>query len=121
MFLRFFVYAVNDNDAMEIIDDCLNSIKTCIFKKSEFILKPYWKIPDMYVVEVSLKLKIEKVKFVNFLESISDHWLQFGSSVTDELLASETDGICKYMKNKISMVNIFFENDELYLVADCLW
>lgn len=121
MFLRFFVYAVNDNDAMEIIDDCLNSIKTYIFEKSEFILKPYWKILDMYVVDVSLKLKIEKVKFVNFLQSISDHWLQFGSSVTDELLASETDGIFKYMKNKISMVNIFFENDELYLVADCLW
>lgn len=115
MFFRFFIYAGKDDDAIKIFDDCLKDIKVYITKKSNFKIEPYWKFNDMYVVEVSLKLEIEKGKFIAFLDSISDNWLQFGD---DELLASENiDGFSENIKNKISMVNVFLEDEELYLIT----
>lgn len=115
MFFRFFIYAGNDDEAIKIFDDCLKDIKYYIIKKSNFTIEPYWKFTNMYVVEVSLKLEIEKGKFITFMDSISDNWLQFGS---DELLASENiDGFSGNIKNKISMVNAFMEDEELYLIT----
>lgn len=55
-------------------------------------------------------------KYQSFLQSISDSWIPFGYPEVNELLASET-GPGKYMKNKLSMVNLFFEDKELYLIA----
>lgn len=114
MFFRFFIYARKDDDAIKIFDDCLKDIKVYITTKSNFKIEPYWKFNNMYVVEMSLKLEIEKDKFIAFMDSISDNWLRFGN---DELLASENiDGYSENIKNKISMVNAFLEDEELYLI-----
>ncbi len=60
----------------------------------------------MYVIEEILEVSTNTDKFESFLKSISDKWLRYGFPVTDELLASETSS-GRYMRNKVSMVNIF--------------
>ena len=78
-------------------------------------MKGNWKFSDMYVIEESFKVKIDRDKYQSFLKSISDCWVQFGYPEINELLASETD-LGKYMKNNLSMVNLFFEDEELHLI-----
>ena len=117
MFIRLYLYAQNDNDAKDIYDDCVSQIADYIVEKDGLKVEQYWKFSDMYVVEESIKFNIDVDEFQTFLKSISDSWLQFGYPETDELLASETDS-GKYMKNKISMVNLFFDDEELFLLSN---
>lgn len=115
MFMRFFLYAENDNDAMYVYEDCIKHIVDYIVERDGLKVKPYWKFSDMYVIEESFKVKIDRDKYQSFLKSISDCWVQFGYPEINELLASET-GLGKYMKNNLSMVNLFFEDEELHLI-----
>lgn len=117
MFMRFFVYAENDNIALDIYEDCLKYIANYIIKRYELKVEPYWKFTDMYVIEESIKVNIKRDKYHSFLQSISDSWIPFGYPDVNELLASET-GSGKYMKNKLSMVNLFFEDKEMYLIPE---
>ena len=117
MLFRFFIYANAENEARYIYTECIKDIKDNIVNDFyDLIIKPYWKISGIYVLEISIELNIEKGSFWRFLESMSDSWLKFGSTLADELLASETSEGCKYMKKGLSMVNIFFEEREVYLV-----
>lgn len=113
--MRFFLYAEDDNAALVIYEDCVKHIANYIIERYGLKVEPYWKISDMYVIEESIKVNIERDKYQIFLKSISDSWIQFGYPEVNELLASEA-GSGKYMKNKLSMVNLFFENEELYLI-----
>lgn len=115
MFMRFFLYAENDNAALDIYEDCVKHIANYIIERYGLKVEPYWKFSDMYVIEETIKVNIEEDKYQSFLKSISDSWTHFGYPKTNELLASET-GSGKYMKNKLSMVNLFFEDKELYLI-----
>ncbi len=104
MLMRFFLYSKNENDAIDIFEDCISCITNYVVERREQKLEPYWKFSDMYVVEETLKFNINTNKFTSFLKSISD-----------KLLASEiTFG--RYMRNKVSMVNTIFDDGELHLI-----
>lgn len=116
MFMRFFLYAENDNAALDIYEDCVKHIANYIIERYGLKVEPYWKFSDMYVIEESIKVSIKEDKYQSFLQSISDSWIPFGYPEVNELLASET-GSGKYMRDKLSMVNLFFEDKELYLIS----
>ena len=117
MFFRFYVYADREEDAFIIYNNCMNPVMDHVVEIQELKTEPYWKFSDMYVIELSVTLNIKKDMFGTFLESISDDWEQFGKPV-DELLASEKRPTCMYIKDKVSMINIYFEECELHLVPE---
>ncbi len=115
MFLKFFIYADSKEEAHAIYNECMEDMTYFIVEIQEFEVKQYWKFSDMYVVKALLKLDITEDSFFCFLQSISDDWAHYGLPVIN-LLASETSPDCNYIKEKISMVTIFFEEEELYLI-----
>ena len=115
MFMRLFLYAENDLYALDIYEDCVKHIADYIVERDGLKVEPYWKFSDMYVIEESFKVNIDGDKYQIFLKSISDSWIQFGYPEVNELLASET-GSGEYMKDKLSMVNLFFDDEELHLI-----
>lgn len=119
MFIRFYVYADNEENALRIYRHCKNNVQKYIKKEQLDSVTPYWKFSDMYVLEVSFTWSIKAKQFEFFLDSICDYWCSFGRPLANEfsLLASETNKDCTYMQNSISMIEILFENDaELHML-----
>lgn len=106
---NFFVEAKSEEDAIEYISNCIQ------LYTEEYVLKSieeYWKIRGTYVVRFTIK--VEKDNLPLFLDSLSDVWEEYGCPKTDELLASRNNINCKYIKEKISLINIFLDeiNDD---------
>lgn len=119
MFIRFYVYADNEEDALHIYKHCMDNVQKYIIEEQIHSMIPYWKFSDMYVIEVSWTWNIDIALFRTFLESISNNWSHYGRALAGEfsLLASETNKDCTYMQSKISMVDMHFEKEEeLYLI-----
>ena len=100
----FFVDAKSEEDAIEYIKNC---IKLYVEKYTLKSTEKYWKISDMYVVRVVIKVRKDKLSL--FFDSLSDTWEEFGWPETDELLASSNNINCKYIKERLSLINIFLD------------
>lgn len=104
MFIKFFVGAVDENEAKKIVEDSLEEIEEIINKKIFKSLTSYWKMKDTYVVEMKIKLFPKALN--NFLEFYSDKWLELGCPV-NELVASKNSQESVYMKQGFILINIF--------------
>ncbi|MBQ4523076.1 MAG: hypothetical protein IJA10_09025 [Lachnospiraceae bacterium] len=104
MKINFFVEAQVEKEAIRLVQDGLYSMEEIIVSKEEQKVAPYWKMENVYIVEMTVELSQNTLQF--FLESFSDDWLEIGNPV-EELLASKTNQGCKYMKEGFVLINIF--------------
>lgn len=113
MLIRFFIYSSNDNEAKMVVNELFQDkiitemrlVNEIVYKKIE----SYWKIDDMYEIEVDVNLHREMTEKEReeFLGVISDKWDYYGNPM-DEALTSETMEEINYLRKNISMVNVFF-------------
>ncbi len=113
MLIRFFIYSGNESGAKTVVNELfqdviikeMNIANKVVFNKIE----SYWKIDNMYEVEVdvNLKRKITEAERDKFLSVISGKWKFYGNPI-DEALTSETMEDNHFIRKDISMVNIFF-------------
>lgn len=104
MFIKFFVEAKENAEALELVSDSLKEMGENINKQEVISVNSYWKMEDTYIVEMVIELKEDAL--CSFLDLYSDEWLEFGKPV-DELLASENNQGCMYMRSGFMIVNIF--------------
>lgn len=109
MLIRLFAYASNKGEAKHIFESIIIDIENNIVHKKYTKNEPYWKMEGIYEVEVNIELTrdFNELKRDEFLKSISDKWLAFGEPI-EEVLASNTNKDCKYIKSGIKMINIFY-------------
>ncbi|MBR1735568.1 MAG: hypothetical protein IJ736_00935, partial [Firmicutes bacterium] len=72
--------------------------------------KKYWKIESLYHVEIYVNEKIKAADFQNFLDDIAYDW---EAGDPRYLTASQTSYKIKENNEKIYMVNIFREPEEI--------
>ncbi|WP_252232786.1 hypothetical protein [Clostridium sp. ZBS15] len=108
MFIRLFVYANNEINAKEISENIISNIESFIVEKKYIKIETYWKIEQIYIIELSIELnkEINTEAWINFLKRISDKWEFYGDPI-DEILISESLNGCDYIRKDISMINIF--------------
>ncbi|MCC3866455.1 hypothetical protein K0040_19760 [Terrisporobacter petrolearius] len=108
MFIRAFIYSNSDDEAQNIFESLIESVKDGIKNKEYIENKPYWKIEGIYVVEVKILFdnKFNKNYNDKLLESICDKWITFGNPI-EEVLAYDDDE-CNFIKNGLKMINIFY-------------
>lgn len=110
MFIRVFIDALSDDEALikyrNINEVIYPEIKNENIKKNEL----YWKIEGVYVIEAKFEFFEElSEEIINkYLESIADNWQYFGNPV-DEALASSSDEDISFIKEGVRMINVFFE------------
>lgn len=109
IFVRMFVYSNNEKDAINISNNFLSIFNSITRSVSDQSFEPYWKFEDMYVVEISIQLLVDKNSkaFNNKLSFVAENWITFGDPVI-ELLASDTDENCKIKIHGVKMLNIHF-------------
>lgn len=103
MFIRLFVDAHGENEALQLAENGLNDAKEYIFSKEIQKIEPYWKTENTFVVELSAELQPNMLP--QFLAVFSDTWIEFGSPA-NELLASRSHEACKYIKAGFQLINI---------------
>ncbi|MDE7252850.1 MAG: hypothetical protein K2O32_07910 [Acetatifactor sp.] len=108
MIIRYFVYAQQKDESIEIVEDTLKIIDGDIVLKEYLVIEPYWKIDGMYTVELGIKFNDKTKQIKSFLDNLSDYWITFGEPV-DEILTSQKGQNCYIKDNRIEMINIFFE------------
>ncbi|UAT29862.1 hypothetical protein [Pseudobacillus badius] len=110
MFVRLYANAQNKKEAQRALNKFLHIFNPLIKEAKLLTIEPYWKIRDLYVIEIEIKAaKNDTKKTLNeVLASISDHWLEFGEPV-NEWIASSTDDNCNFMLSEFNMVNIHFD------------
>ena len=115
MFIKLFLYANNKKEAKKISEQIMNPLKNYAKKIKFKRNKVYWKIKEIYVVEIKIifNSKFNKNILNEFLYSISDDWVIFEDpikQVIDGMLASNIkNNLCIF--EKINMVNIFFDSE----------
>lgn len=109
MYIRLFANANNSDEALQILDRAIYSIKNDIETQEIVKLEPYWKIEGVYIVETNIVLRerIKEEQLKHFLNEIADKWIFYGGHV-NEALTSETTQGCNYIKKGINMINIFY-------------
>lgn len=109
MFIRLFTNTNKQEEAIRIFNSIFDNFNEYFRNKEISKSEPYWKMNGVYVVEANIEFlgDITDKIFTEFLESIADKWLYFGNPV-DEALASDTTEECKFIKNGIKMINIFY-------------
>lgn len=109
MFIRIFIYSTSSDESISIFNQLIEIIKDEINSFLITLNEPYWKIEGIYVLEAEITLKSQLNSEINkkFLDNISDNWIKFGNPVT-EVLASKTSENCKYMHEKINLINIIY-------------
>ena len=108
MFIRLFAYAANDDEARVVAENCLGSLSQNISAVEYTLSEPYRKMDGVYKVEltVSFVQDLSDSQFKVFLDDVSDKWTTFGTPV-NEYLASDTTEGCEYIRDGISLINIF--------------
>lgn len=109
MFIRLFTYSTNEEEYKKILNEIINKEIQFIDKIEYVTFEPYWKLDDIYKVEVNLNLKekLSEERIKKIFDSISDKWMYFGDPI-EEALASETMEGCNYIKDGVNMIDIFF-------------
>ena len=115
MFVRVFIEADDPHGSKKTCEEVLTELEKYVRKKRYLTNKHYWKIDNVFVLEVDLSLK-EKI-LIQDLEkiilSISDKWKIYGEPVNEVLISNTMYG-CNMKNPKVIMVNIFFENTEIF-------
>ena len=107
MFIRYFVASDSQNDAVSLINNDYKKIDYYISKKEIKKVLPYWKIDNVYIVEVIIDLQTDMLK--SFMDYYSDKWLEYGCPV-DEYVASKNIQECTFIRTGYEMINIFLDS-----------
>ncbi|GIO86793.1 hypothetical protein J25TS5_37250 [Paenibacillus faecis] len=107
MFIRLFVNTNNIEEANVTLEKVTSVLKEKIKGKEIVKIIPYWKIEDVYVVEVNLDFYegISDDDIYKKLQGITNKWTTFGNPV-NELMASVDMDDCIINIDKIRMINI---------------
>lgn len=105
MYIRYFVNTNKKESAINLVEESLIGIQEKIIYKQIKKTEPYWKIDNIYIVE--MEIEIQKESITVFLNLYSDNWIEYGNP-TDELISSKNNKECAYMKKGFEMINIFF-------------
>ena len=112
MFIRLYVNAKSEPEALIVLEKILKIFEPILKDKEIQKVEPYWKIEEVYIVEVTMTMLISEgkteLKKNRILESIAKKWTQIGSPAT-ELLASDTTENCNFILEGLKMINIQFE------------
>lgn len=114
MLFRVFTVADSLDESENICEKLLDRLKKYINKKKYISNQRYWKIDNIFMVEINLKLckKIPQSVLDEFILSISDKWKTYGNPV-NEILISNTIEECNLKNKKIIMLNVFFQESEI--------
>ncbi|MBR6666201.1 MAG: hypothetical protein IKL22_10875 [Lachnospiraceae bacterium] len=104
MIIKFFIESKMEDQAIQLVEGSLNEIEEIIISKEVKNIMPYWKMENTYVIE--MKIELHKNELPRFLNFYSDKWLELGYPV-DELVASQNNQGCTYMREGVMMINIF--------------
>ncbi len=105
MYIRYFVNTNNKDVAINLVEESLIEIQEMIVYRQIKKTEPYWKIENMYIVEI--ENEIQKEAITHFLNLYSDNWIECGIP-TDELIASKNNKDCAFMKKGFEMITVFF-------------
>lgn len=109
LFIRAFIYSNSKDEAQDIFESIIESVKDSIKNKEYIENKPYWKIEGIYVVEVKILFdnKFNKSYNDKLLKSICDKWITYGNPIEEVLACDDNEG-CNFIKNGLKMINIFY-------------
>lgn len=109
MRIRIFINAVTEEEATEVYKRFIDLTNSAIKSEKITRVEPYWKFEDMFIIEahVLLNCDVYSERFDEFLHKISDKWSFFGIPINEALASATTKG-CRYIIDKIEMVNIFY-------------
>ena len=111
--MTMFLYAKTEKEAIQQSENILLLLKTYIIKRKMIAIEPYWKMNNMYKLDISLELDIhilEKNILEEFLQNISSKWQSYGEPI-NEILISKNDNDTIVYNEKIEMINIFIHNE----------
>lgn len=106
MLFRYFVEASEEIIAKDFVEKSLQLIEENIIRKEYQKIVPYWKMEEIYLVEVLIEMNNKDDKLLFLLDSIADNWIKFGNPI-EELVASQENPDCQFMRKEFAMVNIF--------------
>lgn len=107
MFIRYFIESDSQNDAINLINSDYKNLDCYICKKEIKNVLPYWKIDNVYIIEVIIDLKADTLK--SFMDYYSHKWLECGYPV-DEFLTSRNIPECTFIRTGYEMINIFLNS-----------
>ena len=107
MFIRYFIESDSQNGAINLINRDFQNLDCYIRKKEIKNILPYWKIDNVYIIEVIIDLRADTLKC--FMDYYSDKWLECGYPV-DEFLTSKNIPECTFIRNGYGMINIFLNS-----------
>lgn len=58
MFIKMFINADTEDESMKIVEDILSPLNTYFKRTNKIKLEPYWKIKDMYSIDVDIDLNV---------------------------------------------------------------
>ncbi|MGD6817692.1 hypothetical protein ACQCVE_11565 [Metabacillus sp. 113a] len=110
MFIRLYLNAKSKLEAQSVLQRVLFKFKPILENIEFHKIEPYWKIENVYVVEITISvLKHSSDKeFRGILNSIADKWIEIGDPLT-ELIASDTTEECNFIIDGLKMITIHIE------------
>lgn len=110
MFIRLYLNAKNKDAAQHALNKFLQILKPIVENNKLLKIEPYWKIENIYVVEIDVinTKNYTKTKLNELLREISDNWIEFDDPV-NELLASSTGDSCNFILPEFNMINIYLD------------
>ncbi len=103
MEVRFFIEAKDEKEAIRITELGIDSAKAYIESVELKNVEKYWKMEEVHVIEMVIEVREKSMQ--GFLDVFSDDWLSLGKP-TDELLASQNNERCTYMREGFILINI---------------
>lgn len=103
MFIRLFVNTNNIEEANVALEKVTSVLKEKIKGKEIVKIIPYWKIEDVYIVEVNLEIYegISDGDIYKDLQGIINKWITFGNPINELLTSVDMDDcIINIDKNK---------------------
>ncbi len=110
MFIRLFIKTTETEKAIMVVNELLACINEDYIEYADVETEPYWKINDIIVAEVKLRMvkPLRGNKRIEFLNSISNKWEYYGE---DEMLSSLAMENCNLNYN-LEIINIFLTDSQ---------
>jgi hypothetical protein len=114
MFIKMFINADTEDESMKIVEDILSPLNIYFKRTNKIKLEPYWKIKDMYSIDVDIDLNVnilEKERLETFLKTIANKWISYGKPINEILISRNNNDIIIYHE-KVEMINIYIDDIE---------
>lgn len=109
-----YVYATSEEESKIVCKNILEELNMYIAKIKIMYNIPYWKIEGIYEMSIQIEALIDLIKedkWIEFLNNITDKWVEYGDPVNEILISRNLEG-CNFIRDDVEMINMFLNENE---------